>query len=422
MTREQIRARARKLAGRDDWTTICAEVRQTQGLATEYVEHLASFDEKNTMNERVIPQAEQCTLNAEDWSQAERDAGEIATRLIGAPKRKFAPTYSVPSEILIMILCPHYISKPAPDLGGIGGRRDHREGMRERLQFEKWKRDKPSLTTLRGMVGPRKRLVKLLAHVRATWKLPSQASISTAFLLDKKKMIRGPKGIRITHIFCPFWRSLLRAAVLKGSEFDAPAWAHGGVKGRRREGLMLNVRIATHRLRRAKLPHAVKSYDATSAFHSGELKDLHEVIQKRLRYEQRTALGADPHDARLARQDEALLQQRRYNAVMSIPCPDGTAYLRAREGGLMGDSNEPEAFMGNYHIAVNKYRMDTHSRIAKPLIAQLEWLQVKGDASMGSFLDDIIRTVTADDGDARTLAWLCNHDANKLDEALTDRG
>ena len=73
---------------------------------------------------------------------------------------------------------------------------------------------------------------------------------------------------------------------------------------------------------------------------------------------------------------------------MTIPCPDGSALLRAREGGLMGDSNEPETFMGNYHEAIDDYRMDTHNRIAKPMIVTNEWTNTTVDASMGSYLDD----------------------------------
>ena len=96
---------------------------------------------------------------------------------------------------------------------------------------------------------------------------------------------------------------------------------------------MLIARVGAYKLRKARRPHAIKSYDATSAFHAGDLDDLHDVERKGLRVAQRTALGADGHDAREARQAEALMHQRRFNATMMIACPDGTAILRAREGG-----------------------------------------------------------------------------------------
>ena len=88
----------------------------------------------------------------------------------------------------------------------------------------------------------------------------------------------------------------------------------------------------------------------------------------------------------------------------------------------MGDSSEPEAFMGNYHGAIDAYRMSTHKRVAKPIIAESEWLGTKADTSMGTYLDDVLRTVSAADGDARTLPWLCNHDAESLDAALSNKG
>ena len=56
------------------------------------------------------------------------------------------------------------------------------------------------------------------------------------------------------------------------------------------------------------------------------------------------------------------------------------------------------------------------------MIAVNEWLGTTVDTSMGSYLDDVIRTVVADDGDARTLPWLCDHDASCQDEALARRG
>ena len=67
---------------------------------------------------------------------------------------------------------------------------------------------------------------------------------------------------------------------------------------------MIGVTIATYKLRRDNIPHAAKSYDAKSAFHSGELDDLHGVTKQRLKYEERTTAAhcfLDPIDSRLAR-------------------------------------------------------------------------------------------------------------------------
>ena len=41
---------------------------------------------------------------------------------------------------------------------------------------------------------------------------------------------------------------------------------------------------------------------------------------------------------------------------------------------------------------------------------------------MGSYLDDVIRTIFADDNDARTLPWLCDYDATCLNDAMESKG
>ena len=135
---------------------------------------------------------------------------------------------------------------------------------------------------------------------------------------------------------------------------------------------MTTIRIVCHKLRQANIPHAVKSYDAKSAFHSGTLEDLQKVTMSRLRLDQRTNVEnafLDPEDARIARQDNDFLRQRRFEAYMVIPACDGLVPLRAGEGGLMGDSNEPEAFMHNYYKALRKHTENTYTRHSKPLTA-----------------------------------------------------
>ena len=170
---------------------------------------------------------------------------------------------------------------------------------------------------------------------------------------------------------------------------------------------MLAVRVTCHKLRQANIPHAIKSYDAKSAFHSGTLADLQEVTQKRLRYAQRTENGfADPIDFRFAIQDEKLLSQRRFEANMIIHGCDGSTSLTAGEGGLMGDSNEPELFMQNYYCAVSQYvhaqdapedKQGAHhtSGLVRP---------PQANASIGAFVDDIIGIVTPPRQDDRALA------------------
>ena len=61
----------------------------------------------------------------------------------------------------------------------------------------------------------------------------------------------------------------------------------------------------------------------------------------------------------------------------------------------MGDSNEPELFMQNYYEAINQYALKTHARVTKGLTATAEWFSAaKANASIGAFVDDIIRIIT----------------------------
>ena len=86
----------------------------------------------------------------------------------------------------------------------------------------------------------------------------------------------------------------------------------------------------------------------------------------------------------------------------------------------MGDSNEPELFMQNYYEAIRQYTRTTHARITKGLTATAEWFSAsKANASIGAFIDDIIRIVTpTDQKDDRALAANMNHDSRELTNAL----
>ena len=42
----------------------------------------------------------------------------------------------------------------------------------------------------------------------------------------------------------------------------------------------------------------------------------------------------------------------------------------------MGDGNEPEIFMDNYHKTLDHWLADTHGRISKPMIADSTFTKV----------------------------------------------
>ena len=83
-----------------------AETRGTTNAATDHSEQLAHFDTDEALSHVVVNQIDPCTPNADVITAAARDIEDITRRVINGPNRKFAPTYSLPTELLVMILCP----------------------------------------------------------------------------------------------------------------------------------------------------------------------------------------------------------------------------------------------------------------------------------------------------------------------------
>ena len=113
-----------------------------------------------------------CHYNQDNLKLAQIEQKEITSRLITSKKRKFAPWYSAPTEMMIIALAPTYISKPAPDKGGIGARRDPDEGMEHRIAFNMALRRQAKMNLLEHKYAAKKENARLLAHTRATVKLP----------------------------------------------------------------------------------------------------------------------------------------------------------------------------------------------------------------------------------------------------------
>ena len=117
-------------------------------MATEYGQHLQTYDDHETIQTLTINHVDPCVPTADDWTIAHRDIDEIVTRLIKSPRRKYSPSHSLPSDIIIMLLCPHYISKPSIDKGGIGERVTREEAVRERMRFKEWEVINPNSRNL----------------------------------------------------------------------------------------------------------------------------------------------------------------------------------------------------------------------------------------------------------------------------------
>ena len=211
----------------------------------------------------------------EDFQQAAKDMLYLAHGLKNAPRRKYSPAWSLPSEIFCLLVSPTWLSKPERRVRAIGV--DPFEKELDDFTSEAFKKKRRCLEEARPFRKARQRMLRVHAAVRASGRLPATANCSQVFLTDKRKNIEGCKGLRWLHTFCAWWRIFFKQALLhNGFAFDAPHYAFGGIRARRREELMTISRCLAHRLRVANVSFLTKSYDMQSAFHSGTLTDLAE--------------------------------------------------------------------------------------------------------------------------------------------------
>ena len=129
---------------------------------------------------------------------AERDLKGTTWRLKRNSKRRAAVEWSLPTEILLLALCPDYVSRADKSTAGIGSTN---------------LKDLPNIAP-----SPAKSLQNILEHVRATNTAPIDATTSKGHLLDKQNQKEGMKGKRMIHEVCNFWKAFFwRAAVQRTS-------------------------------------------------------------------------------------------------------------------------------------------------------------------------------------------------------------
>ena len=172
---------------------------------------------------------------------------------------------------------------------------------------------------------------------------------------------------------------------------------------------MMILRIVCWKAIQAKQSIAVKSYDMRSAFHSGSHRDLEGVSHRR---------AVDKGENATTRQNAAFLSTRRRESRMIVTTPQGELCMKTGTGGLMGDSNEPELFMENFYACVKNYAAWTHDAISSPLLARSPVTGRWHNASLGLFVDDIVRMVITEPD--RDMQRRSDIDAELLDEAVED--
>ena len=120
----------------------------------------------------------------------------------------------------------------------------------------------------------RKGLFGLFHHIRVTEEIPFQAGVSQAATIDKRNGKPKCAGMRVIHVLCVLWKAFFRSHLLVNGPFSSPNWAYGGVRGRRKEGLITCIRVGLWKAMQAGVPTLLKSFDLTNAFACGDLEHL----------------------------------------------------------------------------------------------------------------------------------------------------
>ena len=105
--------------------------------------------------------------------------------------------------------------------------------------------------------------------------------------------------------------------------------------------------------------------------------------------------------------------------MMKVDAADGPCFFCFGMGGAMGESNEVEAFLGNFYATIDPYILATSRLVSAPLIATTPAQRQCIDMSLGAFVDDLLRFVVLDDpADATRIS---NYDSQQLDRAVQQK-
>ena len=101
-----------------------------------------------------------------------------------------------------------------------------------------------------------------------------------------------------------------------------------------------------------------------------------------------------------------------------INAADKDVAIKSSRGGFMGDTSEPELFMGNYHVAITKWMDRTVDNDMSMQIKLDDFDEV--EAGMGTFMDDTFRQIPIKQEDSTVAGTLrvSRCDDKKLDEEL----
>ena len=126
-------------------------------------------------------------------------------------------------------------------------------------------------------------------------------------------------------------------------------------------------------------------------------------------------LGAQA-DRHPSRHFTRMLELHRTEAVIRFDAADKPICVRPTEGGRMGDSNEPELFMGTFYKPVERWH-ESLTEVTSPLFESIcPITNTTQDLSRGGFIDDLIKIFIIPEGSPQHALLL-----DKIDNTILNR-
>lgn len=328
-------------------------------------------------------------LTADHCREGQQDFYNCLATLKKAIKRKAAPAWSAPSELILMCMSPYYYSKRK---GGRGLGHDDPTDWHQTAR----------------------RLRRLCVHTRRAGVAPTTAHRSQSVPLPKRNGKKQMAALRWIHIFCPFWRAWFKQLLDTGVASLLPFWPSyvtGFLPRRRRENCMAALRVVSWRLNMLKLPFADIFYDLSNAFGS----TTHEHLLLTL-----------PTVTRLT--DKDFFEQRIRNSAFSIVALDREITMIVGEGTLMGSSEGPLLFARAFTEELKQWVTNFSSVLpesSRGLRLRCTFFRTLHDGGLFNFADDVARKVLLPPSkvmDLRTVTETVALTTSLLQEALAPGG
>ncbi|MDA8582610.1 hypothetical protein N9L68_00225 [bacterium] len=341
--------------------------------------------------------------------QAKQDVVNVEQVLFGMKRRRASPPWSVPTELWLMALRPArlWARRKVPR----GSRYEEEKETRTGLGYEA-----PKVTTH----WFRRRVLKVVAHARACQRIPVRGNRSRPWIVSKNKAhIRGPRGERMLHGLCAFWRAWYTQLCQGGARpppLKRPQWAYGSVKGRRREGALLTQSSSQWKCRRHGVSNTFTAHDLANAFASGPHAEMRVNSLRRMQWKEKDGEWVQRNTAEL----EPYVKQRLEEMHIQIDTISGSVEAVPREGGVMGEGEAPGMFLDSFHVPVQTWQTATRDDEAKwfqgrdPLVGRV-------DVSLTTFVDDIGKRRGSKKGAAHHEEVITKSN-DELDKALMPRG